>query len=147
MSNPQIEWGLIMKIIDNFAGVENVGLHDSRISKIEIVNNRVCFFFSEGFWKTNEQGRLIKQLHNCKMTYRFVNGNPGLWITDLTIKRNISLAKFQKLVNKYGLRISQEFRCTFSKHIILECGRYFIETDDIREIVYEYEENNNEIFP
>lgn len=129
-----------MKIIDNFVGVENIGLHDSRISKIEIINNCICFSFSQGFWKTNEQGKLIKQLQNCKMTYHFVNENPELWITDLSKRKNISFTNFQKIVNKYGLDINQEFRCVFSKHIILECGRYLIETDDIKEIVYEYGE-------
>lgn len=135
-----------MKIIDKFENIEQFGLHDSRVSKIKIINNSIIFFFSQGFWKTNEQGKLIKQLQNCKMTYLFVNENPELFITDLSKRKNVSLAKFQKIVHKYGLDINQEFRCAFSKHIILECSRYLIETDDIKEIIYEYEENSNEIF-
>ena len=135
-----------MQIIDKFQSIEQFGLHDSRISGIEIMDNCICFSFSQGFWKTNEQGKLIKQLQNCKMTYLFVNENPELFITDLSKRKNVSLVKFQKIVHKYGLDINQEFRCIFSKHIILECGRYLVETDDIKEIVYEYEGNSNEIF-
>lgn len=135
-----------MKMIDNFVEVEKFGLHDSRISGMEMIDNCICFSFSQGFWKTNEQGKLIQQLQNCKMTYLFVNENPELFITDLLKRKNVSFAKLKKIVHKYGLDINQEFRCVFSKHIILECGRYLVETDDIKEIVYDYEENGNEIF-
>ncbi len=130
-----------MQIIDKFQSIEQFGLHDSKVSKIEIINNSIVFLFSQGFWETNKQGKLIKQLQNCKMTYFFVNDLPELFITDLSKRKNVSFTKFKKVVDKYGLDINQEFRCVFSKHIILECGRYLIETDDIKEIIYDYEGN------
>lgn len=121
-------------------------LHDSKVSKIEFINHNLELTFSEGFWETNESGKLFSQRQHCKITYKFMipeDEELNLYIFKETSKKRkeIKFADFSDLINKYGFRIYREFRCGFTTQLILEGntdkGNYSIMTQEINEIVYE----------
>ena len=44
-------------------------LHDSQINKIELGEDTITLKFSQGFWATDEHGKMCEQLENCKIVF------------------------------------------------------------------------------
>ena len=44
-------------------------LHDSQINKLELGEDTITFIFSQGFWTTDEHGKMCEQLENCKIVF------------------------------------------------------------------------------
>ncbi|MDE6302104.1 MAG: hypothetical protein K2M36_00755 [Clostridia bacterium] len=135
-----------MKYIETLKNTDRFCLHDSTVSKIEFVHHNLELTFSEGFWETNEFGKLVTQRKHCKVIYKFIvpeDEELNLYIYKETSKKRkeIKFTAFSDLIKKNGFDIYREFRCVFSKQLILEGWidkfRYIIMTEDIDEILYE----------
>ena len=135
-----------MKHTEILRNTDRFCLHDSKVSKIEFTNHNLELTFSEGFWETNEFGKLVRQRQHCRITYKFIipeDDELNLYIFKETSKKRkeIKFADFSAIINKYGFRIYREFRCGFSTQLILEGntdkGNYSIMTQEINEILYE----------
>lgn len=139
-----------MKYTEILRNTDLFCLHDSKVSKIEFIDHNLELTFSEGFWETNEFGKLVRQRKHCKITFKFIIPEDDELNLNI-FKRNgwkikeIMFADFSAIVNKYGFRLYREFRCNFSTQLILEGntdkGNYSIITQEINEIVYECDDN------
>ena len=47
----------------------NYQLHDSQINKIELGEDTITLKFSQGFWATDERGKISEQLKNCEIVF------------------------------------------------------------------------------
>ena len=96
-------------------------LHDSRINKIELGEDTITFTFSQGFWTTDEHGKMNEQLKNCKTVFE-INRN-DIPIEDFIsiriskkvgVYKTISLEKFMGLLNKSPFDVYLEYNCDFA---------------------------------
>ena len=133
-----------MKYVETLKNSERFCLHDSKISKIEFIDNKLLLNFSEGFYEAGD----AKQKKICKLTYKFmieedVELNLSVFKETSKKKKEIKFIDFAEAVKKYGFKIYREFRCGFTTQIILEGntpkGSYSILTQEIDEIIYEYD--------
>ncbi|MDE7395380.1 MAG: hypothetical protein K2M95_04600 [Clostridiales bacterium] len=140
-----------MKYIETITNTDRFCLHDSTVSKMEFIDHNLELTFSEGFWETNEVGKLIRQRKHCKMIIKFLiteDEELNLFIFKETAKRRkeIDFAAFSDLIHKNGFRIYREFRCGFSQQLILEGntdkGNYSIMTQEVDEIIYQCEDGD-----
>ena len=71
-------------------------LHDSQINKIEFGEDTISFIFSQGFWATDEHGKMIEQLENCKTVFE-IDRN------DVPIEDFISIRIFSTILRPFGV--------------------------------------------
>ena len=96
-------------------------LHDSQINKIEFSEDTISFIFSQGFWATDEHGKMIEQLENCKIVFEIDSNDVP--IEDFIsvriskkggIYKTISLKKFMGLLKKSPFNVCLEYNCDFA---------------------------------
>lgn len=123
-------------------------LHDSIVAKAEFVNHKLELTFSDGFWETNERGKMVKQRNGCKIKVNFLIAedeelNLSFYKETSKKRKALKISEFFTLVNKYGFRIHREFRCGFSQQLVLEGnannGKYILVTQEIVSIEYEFD--------
>ena len=102
-------------------------LHDSQINHIGFGENTIIFTFSQGFWTTNEQGKMIEQLKNCEIVFEIDrNGVPIEDFISIRISKKcgdykiISLEKFMGLLKKSPFDVYLEYNCDFASSKMLQ---------------------------
>lgn len=96
-------------------------LHDSQINKIEFGEDTISFIFSQGFWATDEHGKMIEQLKNCKTVFEIDRNDVPIedFISIRISKKGgacktISLEKFMGLLKKSPFNVYLEYNCDFA---------------------------------
>ena len=96
-------------------------LHDSQINKIEFGEDTIIFIFSQGFWTTDEHGKMIEQLENCKTVFEIDRNDVPIedFISIRISKKGgayktISLEKFMGLLKKSPFNVYLEYNCDFA---------------------------------
>lgn len=99
----------------------NYQLHDSQINKIELGEDTISFIFSQGFWATDEHGKMIEQLENCKTVFKIDRNDVPIedFISIRISKKGgayktISLEKFMGLLKKSPFNVYLEYNCDFA---------------------------------
>ncbi len=102
-------------------------LHDSQINKIELGENTITLKFSQGFWATDEHGKMCEQLENCKIVFEIDRDDVPIedFISIRISKRggvykNVSLQKFVALLKKSPFNIYLEYDCDFASRKMLQ---------------------------
>ena len=124
-------------------------LHDSQINKIEFGEDTIIFIFSQGFWTTDEHGKMIEQLENCKTVFEIDRNDVPIedFISIRISKRknifkSISLRDFKNLLKKSPFDVDMEYNCDFSNRKFLQLYsnkiRVLIEIfiEDIKSVEY-----------
>ncbi len=127
----------------------NYQLHDSQINQIGFGENTIIFTFSQGFWTTNEQGKMIEQLKNCEIVFEIDrNGVPIEDFISVRISKKggayktISLEKFMGLLKKCPFDVYLEYNCDFASSKMLQmhsnhlCVRAEIFIEEIKNVEY-----------
>jgi hypothetical protein len=124
-------------------------LHDSQINKIEFGEDTISFIFSQGFWATDEHGKMIEQLENCKIVFEIDRNDVP--IEDFVsvrvskkggIYKTISLKKFMGLLKKSPFDVYMEYDCSFANRKMFQmhsnrlCVSAEIFIEDIKNIRY-----------
>ena len=127
----------------------NYQLHDSQINKIELGENTISLKFSEGFWATNEHGKMTDQLKNCEIVFEIDRNDVPIedFIAIRVSKKGgvyktVSLAKFVSLLKKSPFNVYLEYNCDFASSKMLQmhsnalriCAEIFIE--EIKNVEY-----------
>ena len=124
-------------------------LHDSQIEKIELGENAITLKFSQGFWTTDEYGKMTEQLKNCKIVFEIDRNDVP--IEDFVairvskkggVYKTVSLAKFVGLLKKSPFDVYLEYNCDFASSKMLQmysnalriCAEIFIE--EIKNVEY-----------
>ena len=102
-------------------------LHDSQINKIEFGEDTISFIFSQGFWATDEHGKMIEQLENCKIVFQIDRNDVPIedFISVRISKKggaykSVSLAKFIDLLKKSPFDVYMEYDCSFANRKMLQ---------------------------
>ena len=102
-------------------------LHDSQINKIEFGEDTISFIFSQGFWTTDEHGKMIEQLENCKTVFEIDRNDVPIedFISIRISKKGgayktISLEKFMGLLKKSPFDVYLEYNCDFASSKMLQ---------------------------
>ncbi len=102
-------------------------LHDSQINKIELGEDAITFKFSQGFWTTDDQGKMIEQLNNCEIVFEIDrNDIPIEDFISIRISKKggayktISLEKFMGLLKKSPFDVYMEYDCSFANRKMLQ---------------------------
>ncbi len=105
----------------------NYQLHDSQINKIELGEDTISFIFSQGFWITNEHGKMTEQLKNCKIVFEIDRNDVPIedFISIRVSKKGgayktISLEKFMGLLKKSPFDVYLEYNCDFASSKMLQ---------------------------
>ena len=102
-------------------------LHDSQINKIELGENTITLKFSQGFWATDEHGKMCEQLENCKIVFEIDRNDVP--IEDFIsvriskkggVHKTISLKKFMALLKKSPFDVYLEYNCDFASSTMLQ---------------------------
>ena len=124
-------------------------LHDSQINQIILGNDTISLQFSEGFWATNEHGKMTDQLKNCEIVFEIDRND--LPIEDFIairvskkggVYKTVSIAKFVSLLKKSPFNVYLEYNCDFASSKMLQmhsnalciCAEIFIE--EIKNVEY-----------
>ena len=96
-------------------------LHDSQINRIEFGEDTITFTFSQGFWGTDEHGKMTEQLKNCKIVFEIDRNDVPIedFISIRVSKKGgayktISLEKFMGLLKKSPFDVYLEYNCDFA---------------------------------
>ncbi len=124
-------------------------LHDSQISKIEINEDTITFIFSQGFWKTDEHGKMSEQLENCKIVFEIDTDDVPVedFISIRISKKSgtyktVSLEKFMRLLKRTPFDVYFEYNCDFANSKMLQihscylCIRAEIFIEEIKRLEY-----------
>ena len=102
-------------------------LHDSQINGIELGENTIIFKFSQGFWETDEQGKMCEQLKGCEIVFEIDrNGAPIENFISVRISKNgvsyktVPFVKLIALLKKSPLEVSLEYDCSFANSKMLQ---------------------------
>ena len=102
-------------------------LHDSQINKIELGENTITLKFSQGFWETDEHGKMIEQLENCKIVFEIDRNDVPIedFISVRISKKGsayktVSLARFIDLLKKSPFDVYMEYDCSFANRKMLQ---------------------------
>ena len=102
-------------------------LHDSQINRIEIGEDTITFTFSQGFWETDEHGKMTEQLKNCKIVFEIDRNDVPIedFISIRVSKKGvayktISLEKFMGLLKKSPFDVYLEYNCDFASSKMLQ---------------------------
>ena len=105
----------------------NYQLHDSQISKIELGEDTITFIFSQGFWSTDEHGKMSERLENCKIVFEIDrNGVPTEEFISIRISKKggayktISLEKLMRFLKKSPFDVNLEYNCDFASSKMLQ---------------------------
>ncbi len=137
------------KYTDPFVKYEQFSLHGSVIESMEINNEQLIFHFKEGFYLTDDEGVLKKQLKHCKIIYDFSfeeNGEMYLSIVNYSNNKykSVTFKSFLKFLQKAQFEVLFEFRSDFLKAVMLtgNIGKKYFEfkIQDIKKITYVYNE-------
>ena len=124
-------------------------LHDSQINQIKLGKDTISLKFSEGFWATNEHGKMTEQLKNCELVFEIDRNDVPIedFITIRVSKKSgvyktVSLAKFVSLLKKSPFNVYLEYNCDFASSKMLQmhsnalriCAEIFIE--EIKNVEY-----------
>ena len=117
-------------------------LHDSQINQIKLGKDTISLKFSEGFWATNEYGKMTDQLKNCELVFEIDRNDVPIedFITIRVSKKGgvyktVSFAKFVNLLKKHPINVCLEYNCDFASSKMLQmhsnalriCAEIFIE--------------------
>ncbi len=127
----------------------NYQLHDSQINKIELGEDTITFKFSQGFWVTDEHGKMIEQLNNCEIVFEIDRNDIPIedFISVRISKKGgayktISLEKFMGLLKKSPFDVYLEYNCDFASSKMLQmhsnhlCVRVEIFIEEIKNVEY-----------
>ena len=102
-------------------------LHDSQINRIEFGEDTITFTFSQGFWGTDEHGKMTEQLKNCKIVFEIDRNDVPIedFISVRISKKggaykSVSLAKFIDLLKKSPFDVYMEYDCSFANRKMLQ---------------------------
>ena len=102
-------------------------LHDSQINRIEFGEDTITFTFSQGFWGTDEHGKMTEQLKNCKIVFEIDRNDVPIedFISIRVSKKGgayktISLEKFMGLLKKSPFDVYLEYNCDFASSKMLQ---------------------------
>lgn len=102
-------------------------LHDSQINKIELNEDAIIFNFSQGFWTTDDQGKMSEQLKNCEIVYEIDRNDVPVedFISVRVSKKGgayktVSFAKFVSLLEKSPFDVHMEYDCSFANSKMLQ---------------------------
>ena len=124
-------------------------LHDSQINQIKLDKDTISLKFSEGFWATNEHGKMTDQLKNCEIVFEIDRNDVPIedFIAIRVSKKGgvyktVSLAKFVSLLKKSPFNVYLEYNCDFASSKMLQmhsnalriCAEVFIE--EIKNVEY-----------
>ncbi len=124
-------------------------LHDSQINQIKLGKDTISLKFSEGFWATNEHGKMTDQLKNCEIVFEIDRSDVPIedFIAIRVSKKGgvyktVSLAKFVSLLKKSPFNVYLEYNCDFASSKMLQihsnalriCAEIFIE--EIKNVEY-----------
>ena len=124
-------------------------LHDSQINQIKLGKDTISLKFSEGFWATNEHGKMTDQLKNCEIVFEIDRNDVPIedFIAIRVSKKGgvyktVSLAKFVSLLKKSPFNVYLEYNCDFASSKMLQihsntlriCAEIFIE--EIKNVEY-----------
>ena len=124
-------------------------LHDSQINQIKLGKDTISLKFSEGFWATNEHGKMTDQLKNCEIVFEIDRNDVPIedFIAIRVSKKGgvyktVSLAKFVSLLKKSPFNVHLEYNCDFASSKMLQihsnalriCAEIFIE--EIKNVEY-----------
>ena len=124
-------------------------LHDSQINQIKLGKDTISLKFSEGFWTTNEHGKMTDQLKNCEIVFEIDRNDVPIenFISIRVSKKGgvyktVSLAKFVSLLKKSPFNVYLEYNCDFASSKMLQmhsnalriCAEIFIE--EIKNVEY-----------
>ena len=105
----------------------NYQLHDSQINKIELGENTITLKFSQGFWATDECGKISEQLKNCEIVFEIDRNDVPIedFISIRISKKGgayktISLEKFMGLLKKSAFDVYMEYDCSFANRKMLQ---------------------------
>jgi len=127
-------------------------LHDSQINKIELGEDTITLKFSQGFWATDEDGKMCEQLENCKIMFEIDRNDVPIedFISVRISKKggaykSVSLVKFIKLLKKSSFNVYMEYDCSFANRKMLQihsnhlpvCAEIFIEEIKNTEYVHD----------
>ena len=102
-------------------------LHDSQINGLKLGENAIVLEFSQGYWATDENGKMCEQLENCRIVF-------GIDRNDVPIEdfisvriskkggiyKTISLKKFMGLLKKSPFDVYLEYNCDFASSKMLQ---------------------------
>ena len=102
-------------------------LHDSQINQIKLGKDTISLKFSEGFWATNEHGKMTDQLKNCEIVFE-IDRNDVPIVDCIAIRvskkrgvyKTVSLAKFVRLLKKSPFNVHLEYNCDFASSKMLQ---------------------------
>ena len=105
----------------------NYQLHDSQINKIELGEDTITLKFSQGFWATDERGKISEQLKNCEIVFEIDRNDVPIedFISVRISKKGgayktISLEKFMGLLKKSPFDVYMEYDCSFANRKMLQ---------------------------
>lgn len=128
----------------------NYQLHDSQINSVYFSNDKIVFYFSQGFWDVDAKGNEVSQKQNCRLVFH-IDNEFNLPIDDFvairsckrkSILKPITLERFTKLLKKSTFDVDMEYSCLFANRKMIQLYsntlKLFIEIfiKDIREIEY-----------
>ena len=102
-------------------------LHDSQINKIELCEDTIILKFSQGFWATDEHGKMTDQLKNCEIVFEIDRNNVP--IEDFIairiskkggVHKTISIKRFMALLKKSPFDVYLEYNCDFASSKMLQ---------------------------
>lgn len=102
-------------------------LHDSQIDQIKFGANTIIFTFSQGFWATDEQGKMLEQLKNCEIVFDVDKSDAPIesfFSVRISKKgrvyKTISTEKFVALLKKSPFNVCLVYNCDFASSKMLE---------------------------
>lgn len=102
-------------------------LHDSQINGFKFEGNAIVLEFSQGYWTTDECGKMREQLKNCKIVFEIDMNDVSIknFITFRISKKGgvyktISLEKFMGLLKKSPFNVYLEYNCEFAGSKMLQ---------------------------
>ena len=102
-------------------------LHDSQVDGLIMEENRILFTFSQGFWKTDENGKQVEQMHNCQLVFYIEKGDALMEdciFVRLSKKgktyKTVALRTFIGLLRKSAFDVDMEYDCAFSNRKMLQ---------------------------
>ncbi|MBU1093242.1 MAG: hypothetical protein KKH01_02135 [Firmicutes bacterium] len=103
---------------------EKYCLHDSSVSNIEFINHKLIIHFKEGFWITDDNGKEVQQLNNCRTIYDFEIPEDEELNTLITTsyknkEKEIPLIDFKKQLEAEVFEIGFEYKSSFRRGVLL----------------------------
>ena len=124
-------------------------LHDSQINKIELGEDTITLKFSQGFWATDEHGKMCEQLENCKIVFEIDRNDVPIedFISVRISKKGgayktVLLAKFIDLLKKSPFDVYMEYDCNFANRKMFQMHSNYLRTaaeifiEDIKNVEY-----------